>query len=79
MTPTPTDLILARLDRFEDGVNGRLDTIEQQARLTNGRVTTLEKMWARLEGAKWALSWMPALLTGVGTGVIVALVAALIA
>lgn len=64
MSPDAESRILRRLDRLEDGVNDRLAVIENHVRLTNGRVTELEKWKARLDGAKEAVGWVPPLAIG---------------
>lgn len=67
MSPDDTALILHRLDEHGE----KLDRIERQATLTNGRVSKLELWQARLDGARWAFSWLPTVLTGVITAVVV--------
>lgn len=50
-----------RLDDMKDDLN----EIKTQVKATNGRVTNLELWKARLEGATWATSWVPRILTAV--------------
>lgn len=67
MSTEDTTLILHRLDEH----GRKLDRIEQQARLTNGRISKLELWQARMDGARWAFSWLPTVITGVITAVVV--------
>jgi hypothetical protein len=64
-------LILQRMDQQDD----KLDTMIEQVRTTNGRVKSLEIWQARLEGAKWAVSWAPPLVTAIASGGLGALLA----
>lgn len=71
MTPREINLILDQLGHHK----AQLDRIEDHARQTNGRVKKLELWKARMDGAKWALSWLPTVGTGVLSGVVVAVIA----
>lgn len=59
-------LILHRLDQIER----KQDETLEQARLTNGRVTALEKWRDRTEGAKEALGAFRGVMTIVAAGLI---------
>lgn len=76
MTGPSNELIVRRLDELSEDIkeikDEDLKAIKEQVTATNGRVRTLELWQARLEGAKWAVSWLPS----VGTGLIVGLVVA---
>lgn len=64
-------LILQRMDQQDD----KLDTMIDQVKKTNGRVMKLELWQARMDGAKWAVSWAPPLITALLAGGLGALVA----
>lgn len=54
-----SDEITRRLDaqdRTLERIEGKVDT-------TNGRVRDLELWKAKMEGAKWAVGWVPPLVT----------------
>lgn len=63
-------VILSRLEHHKR----QLDRIEGQIEATNGRVRTIELWRARMEGANWALSWLPPTLSAL----VVAIVAVVI-
>ena len=65
-------LILQRLDQIDK----RLDEVLAQARLTNGRVTGLEKWRERIEGGRDALGTFRAIGIIVSAGCTVAVLAA---
>jgi hypothetical protein len=66
-------LILFRLDEIDK----RLDEVLINVKQTNGRVTTLEKWQARLEGGRDALSFFRGATMIVVAGLVVALAVAL--
>lgn len=72
MTPREIDTILGVLRDHK----AQLTRIEEHAEKTNGRVTTLELWKARMDGAKWALSWVPGLVIAVTAGATGAVLAA---
>ena len=59
MSPSDVNVILARLEALHEDVV----EVKEQAKLTNGRVGKLELWQARVEGAKWAVSWAPPVVT----------------
>ena len=70
----PYALILHRLDEIDK----RLDEVLVNVKATNGRVTTLEKWQARLEGGKDALSFFRGATMIVVAGVSVAVMVGLV-
>ena len=60
-----TDLIVERVLIRMDFQDRMLADIRDQCKATNGRVTTLEKFQARVEGAHAAMSWRVPLVVGV--------------
>ena len=44
-------------------VSQTLERIERKVDETNGRVRSLELWKARMEGAKWAVGWIPPIAT----------------
>lgn len=75
MTPREIDIVLGQLAE----IKAQLGRVEEHAERTNGRVSELEKWRAYMQGAKWALSWLPTLATGVISGCVVVAVGAVIA
>ena len=59
MSPSDVHVILARLEAMHEDIA----ELKDQVKITNGRVGKLELWQARVEGAKWAVSWAPPLLT----------------
>jgi hypothetical protein len=72
-TSDPYALILHRLDEIDK----RLDEVLQQAKLTNGRVTGLEKWRERIEGGRDALGTFRAIAVIVAAGCTVAMLGAI--
>lgn len=70
----PYALILHRLDEIDK----RLDEVLTQAKITNGRVTGLEKWRERTEGAREALGTYRAITIIVAAGLIVGLLGAFV-
>lgn len=68
MSPQDIRTVLYRLDQQDK----HLEEIKTQVKQTNGRVSKLEIWQARLEGARWAVSWVPTVATGTVVGVIAA-------
>lgn len=66
MTPRDVHVLLARLEAMHEDIG----EIKAQAQLTNGRVGRLELWQARVEGAKWAVSWAPPLVTAIVAGLL---------
>jgi hypothetical protein len=69
MEASDAQLILHRLEDHSQ----QLDRIEAEAKKTNGRITRIELWKARMEGANWALSWVPSLGVGIAVGIAVGL------
>jgi hypothetical protein len=67
----PYGLILHRLD----AIDKRLDEVLTQARITNGRVTGLEKWRERIEGGRDALGTFRAIGIIIAAGCAVAIIA----
>lgn len=67
-------LILQRMDQQDEKLDSMLDQVKE----TNGRVKTLELWQARIEGAKWAVSWAPPLVTALLAGGLGAVLASLL-
>lgn len=68
MAPNGVDEILRRMDSQDKvlvEIRTRADGIEAQAKLTNGRVTELEKWREFVRGGHAALAWRTPLLIGV--------------
>lgn len=75
MTNPNVEVILERLGALAEKIDDLQEDVtetKEQAKLTNGRVTTLELWQARWQGAQQAMSWLPTVGTGVVIGVIVA-------
>ena len=47
-----------------------LPEIKEQVKATNGRVTTLERWQARMQGMQAAVSWLPAAGVALGSSVV---------
>lgn len=67
MSPGDIQLILHRLDEHGE----KLDRIEAQAKLTNGRISKLEIWQAKVEGIRLAINWPTPLVFTVLGGVAV--------
>ena len=60
-------------ERLLTEIRDDMKETKELARETNGRVRSLELWRAKAEGAKWAMRWVPALVTGIicsGVGVL---------
>lgn len=64
----------SRIDRQHEW----LAKIEAHTSATNGRVSKLELWQARMDGARWAFSWLPSLVTAVIASVVSVVATALI-
>jgi hypothetical protein len=69
------DLVIQRIDAVERNLNKRLDqqddelkSIHDQTKLTNGRVTALEKARERAAGVASAYSWVLPILCALLAG-----------
>lgn len=60
MTPDQITFIERRLNEIHDEIN----EVKALAKETNGRVRSLELWKAKYEGAKWAVGWVPPVITG---------------
>lgn len=58
------------MDGHEELILDALHRIESKVDQTNGRVRALELWKARVEGVRWAYSWVPTFLTGTSSGVL---------
>lgn len=47
---------VAHFEQRADSINEKLDSILEQVKLTNGRVTKLEKTYQLILGAAWAMA-----------------------
>jgi hypothetical protein len=66
VSPSDVNVILARLEAMHEDIG----ELKEQTKITNGRVGKLELWQARVEGAKWAVSWAPPLVTAAGAAVL---------
>lgn len=69
MDPTDT-IILAEIRADLKHIVAEAAEIKQQVKATNGRVTTLEKWQARMQGMQAAVSWLPAAGIALGSSLI---------
>lgn len=73
-TDTAVAVILEKLDGIEEDVA----EIKAQTKLTNGRVTALEKWQAGMQAVKAAFSWKAPLLVGIAVAAASSSIATLI-
>ncbi len=65
------DALLSELRGLRSEMQHEFDQVKGKQDATNGRVRALELWQARADGARKALAWIPAVLVGVITGVVV--------
>ena len=54
---------IAYIERRLNEIHGDINEVKELAKETNGRVRTLELWRAKAEGAKWAVGWVPPVIT----------------
>lgn len=72
------DRIEGKVDDLKGQAEKDLNEIKATMKVDADRISRLELWQARWEGARWALQWLPPLMSGIGVGLAVIVVGKLI-